>query len=44
MMKVTLERFGDVIAASTLLGRIGSTEVQPILLLPRLSFTPGSIF
>ena len=26
MMKVTLEKFGDVIAAGTLLGRIGSTE------------------
>ena len=27
-MKVTLEKFGDVIAAGTLLGRIGSTEVR----------------
>jgi hypothetical protein len=27
MMKVTLEKFGDIIASGTLLGRIGAPEV-----------------
>lgn len=36
-MKVTLEKFGDIIASGTLLGRIGSTEVRKTTLISLLA-------